>query len=197
MNTDSTDHSPGGAGATRARRELVSFGTYREAERAVDFLSDNGFPVERTTILGRGLKYVEKVTGRMGYGEAALRGALTGAVIGLLIGWLFAVFSWFDPVVARGWLILDGLWFGTVAGTLMGLLMHALTRGRRDFVSIAGMEADEYVVLADEEVADDADRLLRELSSQPAPARDAGSARVPGSGGSRGWGRSGRGQPTA
>ncbi|MDU0288991.1 general stress protein [Saccharothrix longispora] len=31
-----------------------SCGTYAEAERAVDHLSDNRFPVERTTITGRG-----------------------------------------------------------------------------------------------------------------------------------------------
>jgi hypothetical protein len=63
---------------------VASFTTYREAERAVDLLSDRGFPVERVAIVGRDLQLVEQVTGRMGYGQAALRAALQGAVLGLL-----------------------------------------------------------------------------------------------------------------
>jgi hypothetical protein len=106
-----------------SRRVVASFATYTEAERAVDLLADNKFPVERTAIVGHGLKLVEQVTGRMDYGKAALRGALSGAFVGVLIGWLFGAFNWFDPVVASGWLVLDGLWFGAVVGALVGLLM--------------------------------------------------------------------------
>jgi uncharacterized membrane protein len=152
--------------ASQAKRVVASYSNYREAERAVDYLSDKKFPVERATIVGRDLEYVEEVTGRMGYGSAALRGALTGALVGLLVGWLFAVFNWFDPVVASGWLILDGLWFGTIVGALFGLLQYALLRGRRDFASIGAMRAQRYDVLVDEDVADQAERLIRELGAE-------------------------------
>jgi hypothetical protein len=139
-----------------------TYADYADAERAVDQLSDKGFPVERVTIIGRGLHTVERVTGRMGYPEAALRGALSGALAGVLIGWLFFVFDWFSPVVARGWLILDGLWFGALVGAAVGLIAHALLRGRRDFDSVVGMEADHYDVLVDQDVADRALALLSE-----------------------------------
>lgn len=164
MATDRATRGDGASTATRggARRTLATYETYREAERLVDRLADSGFPVERTTIVGRGLEFVEEVTGRFGYGAAALQGALQGAILGLLIGWLFAVFNWFDPVVASGWLILDGLWFGALVGTLIGLLAHALTGGRRDFASIPAMRAERYDVLVDEEVADEAARLLEQ-----------------------------------
>jgi hypothetical protein len=142
------------------RRPIASFSSYREAERAVDRLSDARFPVERVSIVGRDLHYVENVTGRMGWLDALLRGAVSGAMVGLLIGWLFFVFDWVDPVVARGWLILDGLWFGTLIGALTGLIAHALLRGRRDFGSVAGMQANRYDVLVDDEVADEATRML-------------------------------------
>jgi hypothetical protein len=151
---------------SRSRRVVASYSDYAEAELAVDRLSDRGFPVERTSIVGRDLEYVEEVTGRMGYGGAALRGALTGALVGLLIGWLFAVFNWFDPLVETGWLILDGLWFGALVGALLGLLQHLLLGGRRDFASLGGMRAKRYEVLADDEVADEAERLLGELGSR-------------------------------
>jgi membrane protein required for beta-lactamase induction len=168
------DTTSGGnvGGATREGRGRVvsSFGTYREAERAVDRLSDEKFPVERVRIVGQDLRFVEEVTGRFTLVDAVLRGALSGGLVGLLIGWLFAVFNWFDPVVARGWLILDGLWFGLLLGALLGLLMHALTGGRRDFSSVPSMKADRYELVVDEEVADEATRILGISQSSEARA---------------------------
>lgn len=72
--------------------------------------------------------------------DAAARGALTGAVTGLLIGWLFAIFTWFDPRIASGWLIVDGLWFGTLVGFVMGLAMYLITKPRRRFDAVSRMQ---------------------------------------------------------
>jgi hypothetical protein len=167
------DPTPSGA-AGPPRRTIASYSSYEEAERAVDHLSDKGFPVERVAIVGRGLHYVEQVTGRVGYPEAALRGALSGAIIGALVGWLFGLFNWFEPLVAAAWLAFDGFWFGGVVGALLGLLMHALLRGRRDFGSVSGMTADRFDVVADGDVAEEAARLLGGLGEakpvQPAPS---------------------------
>jgi hypothetical protein len=69
------------------RRAVASYSNYREAEHAVDWLSDQGFPVERIAIVGTGLRYVEQVAGRV----TTARAALTGAGQGLLIGLLFAL----------------------------------------------------------------------------------------------------------
>jgi hypothetical protein len=139
----------------------------------VDHLSDNNFPVERVSIVGRDLEFVERVTGRMTYAGAALRGALSGALVGVLIGWLFSVFSWFDPVIGWGWLILDGLWFGTLVGALFGLVSHALLGGRRDFASVGAMRANRYELLVDDEVATEAERLISRIGeSESAPAAD-------------------------
>jgi hypothetical protein len=159
MSTHPRDLAPGGTSG-QARRTIASYPTYRETERAVDYLADKGFPVERISIVGRGLDYVEQVTGRMGYGEAALRGAVSGAFVGVLIGWLFGVFNWFEPLLAAAWLAFQGLWFGAIIGALIGVGLHALMRGRRDFSSVAGMRADSYEVIADDEVAEEAARLL-------------------------------------
>jgi hypothetical protein len=158
----------------RARRVVGTYSSYSEAERAVDFLSDRKFPVERTAIVGRDLRFEEQVTGRMTYGKAALRGLLTGALVGALVGWLFGIFDWFDPIVSAFWLMLDGLWFGALVGVLFGLLMHAVSGGRRDFASIGAMRAERYELQVDERAADEASQLLRELGGEaPAPAREA------------------------
>jgi hypothetical protein len=142
---------------------VASFESYAEAERAVDFLADRRFPVERVSIVGRDLEYVEQITGRMTYARAALNGALTGALIGVLVGWLFGLFDWSDPVVSALWLALDGLWFGALVGALMGLILHALSGGRRDFSAIGAMRANRYEVLVEEAVASEAERLLGEI----------------------------------
>ena len=150
-------------------RVIATYDSYAEAERAVDRLSDGGFPVDRVSIVGRDLKTVERVTGRMTLARAALNGAVSGALAGLLIGWLFAVFNWFNPVVDRGWLIFDGLWFGAVIGALWGLIVYAVTRGNRDFTSVGAMQADRYEVRVDDEVAERAARLLAgETAATPA-----------------------------
>ena len=39
-----------------SRRTITSATTYEAAERAVDWLSDQGFPVEHTRIVGTGLR---------------------------------------------------------------------------------------------------------------------------------------------
>ena len=170
----STTSGGNGSEAVRDRsgRVVASYATYREASRAVDRLADAKFPVERTRIVGHGLRLVEQVTGRFGVGDAVLRGVVSGGLVGLLIGWLFAVFNWFDPRVAWGWLIFDGLWFGMLLGALFGLVMHAATGGSRDFASVPSMQAERYDLVVDEEVADEAERLLG--STEPAEARGTG-----------------------
>ena len=52
-------------GARHSRRVVVaSYESYPEAQRAVDYLSDRRFPVERVAIVADDLRFVEQVTGR-------------------------------------------------------------------------------------------------------------------------------------
>jgi hypothetical protein len=162
--------------AAPSRRTIASYTTYPEAERAVDYLSDRGFPVQRVAIVARDLRLVEQVTGRMGYKEAALKGAVSGAFVGVLIGWLFGVFDWFNPLLAAAWLAFQGLWFGAVVGALIGLFMQWLKRGRRDFDSISAVEADHFDLVVDDDVAAEAATLLASLEGVSSPAPGAGGA---------------------
>ena len=114
--------------------EAVStYTSYEDAQRAVDYLSDNGFPVEHAQIVGSNLRLVEQVTGRVTTGSATLAGAGSGAWFGLFIGLLgpagiFAslailVFlniasfgaTYMPPVMAPFWQFLNHFWIGAAA----------------------------------------------------------------------------------
>lgn len=151
-------------GGESPRRVVASYGSYEEAQRAVDFLSDERFSVERVSIVAEDLRFVEQVTGRVGYGKAALQGAGSGAVVGILIGFVFGLFGVINPLVSALILALYGLVFGAIVGAIIGLISHALSGGQRDFSSVGGMQAGRYNVTADEEVAEEARRKLGELS---------------------------------
>ncbi len=142
--------------STGPQHLLKEFPTYAGAELLVDTLSDKGFPVEHTRIVGNGLRTVEYVTGRLTSGRAAQAGAASGASFGLLVGLLLGLFS------------RDSSWLGTVVGctligaawwAVFGYLAHRATHGRRDFTSIKGLEAEQYAVYVDADRADDAIRL--------------------------------------
>jgi hypothetical protein len=139
------------------RRTIETDSDYRDAERAVDWLSDHGFPVERVVIVGTGLRYVEQVAGRVTTGSAALNGARQGATIGLLFGLFFGLF--FNGPAFFG-VLLYGLIAGTLFGTVWGATAHYMQQGRRDFASVATTRADEYEVQADTGVAARAEQLL-------------------------------------
>jgi hypothetical protein len=132
--------SPGGL------HRLVSFTDYLDAQRLVDQMSDDGFPVEHVRIVGDGVRTVEQVTGRMTRGRAALMGAAGGAWLGLFIGLLFGLFA-VGP--AWLWVLLVSLLIGAVWGALFGFLAHWSTRGQRDFASIMTLQAQRYDVYVD------------------------------------------------
>jgi Flp pilus assembly protein TadB len=140
---------------TGGRQSLGTFPTYAEAQRLVDQLSDGGFAVESLTIVGRDLRSVEQVTGRLTTARAAGLGAAAGAWWGLFVGFLLALFS----VSVLGPLLL-GLVIGAVFGAVFGALGHAALRGQRDFTSVQGLVADRYEVLVEEGEAAEARRLV-------------------------------------
>ena len=143
-----------------ARQVIATFDNYADAERAIDYLSDQRFEVNLVAIVGRELEYVEQILGPMNYGTAALRGAGSGALVGALIGWIFGLFNWIEPLISALVLAGYGLVFGAIVGALFGLLVHALQRGQRDFHSVSGLRPKYYDVVADVEVADRALQLL-------------------------------------
>lgn len=141
---------------------VASFEDYTDAQRAVDTLADQQFPVEHLDIIGSDLRLVERVTGRLTKGRAAAAGAASGAWFGLFIGFLLGLFT------SGAWLglLLTGLVIGAVWGGVFGFFGHAATRGARDFASARTLVALRYDVVARGGHADAARHALE----QAAPA---------------------------
>lgn len=140
------------------RHALGSYPQYEQAQAVVDHLSDNGFPVEKVTIVGADLRLVERVTGRLTRGKAAAAGAASTGWLGFLFGLFVGIFA--DSSTAPFELALYGLVFGAIAGAILGFAAHAATHGRRDFSSMTGLAATSYEVLVEQDGAQEAERLI-------------------------------------
>jgi hypothetical protein len=141
-----------------------SYPTYAEAQRAVDYLSDQKFPVQHVTIVGSDLKLVERVTGRLTQGRAIAAGAMGGAWWGLFVGVLMMLFA---PDQVNGLvLVLTGVVFGAVFGLIFGWLGYRATGGHRDFTSRTQVVAGTYDVLCQPKFAEEARNHLAHLALQ-------------------------------
>lgn len=149
-------------GQVDSRVSIGHYADYASTERAVDYLSDQKFPVENLTIIGSELQMVEKVLGRLNWFRAGLAGLGTGAWFGLLVGLLFSIFA----VTTEGSfvLLIGGLAYGALFGAGFGLISYAFTRGRRDFTSRSSIVPARFEILADPATAERARSELAGLN---------------------------------
>ncbi len=125
----------------------MSLGIYdqcMQAQRVVDYLSDNDFPVRNLAIVGTELKSVERVTGRLTRAKVAAAGAAPFSTKGQL-----------------GFLITTPL-LGALFTTVWSQLGYAAaTRGGTwDFASVSQVVATKYEVLVEHNVAGHARGIL-------------------------------------
>ncbi|MFC7493147.1 MULTISPECIES: general stress protein [unclassified Nocardioides] len=140
-------------------QSLAVYDDYAAAQRTVDYLSDNHFPVQHLMIVGTDLKRVERITGRLTTSRVALGGVLSGLWLGLFVGLIFSFFV--DENVLA--MILSTVLLGAAFGVIWALLGYALTRGQRDFSSITQVVATRYEVLVEHKVAAQARETLAGL----------------------------------
>lgn len=140
-------------------QSLAVYDDYAAAQRTVDFLSDEKFPVEQCAIVGTDLKRIERITGRLTTGKVAAGGALSGLWFGLFVGLVFALFTEEAVVVT----VLSTVVFGAVFGLVWAVVGYRATRGQRDFSSVTEVVATRYEVLVEHKVAAQARELLAKL----------------------------------
>lgn len=155
--------------------EVAAYSTYLEAQKAVDYLSDNKFPVENVTIVGTDLRMVERVTGRLTYGRVALAGALSGAWFGFFVGLLITLFAG----EAGFQVMFAGIALGAGFGLLFSVLSYTFTGGRRDFTSSSQIVAATYAILCVHDHASDARALLTRSPSGLGKSRGTATVGVP------------------
>lgn len=156
---------------------IGSYTSYLDAQKAVDYLADEKFPVQHVSIVGNDLKMVERVTGKLSYPRVALSGAMTGAWFGLFIG---VMLSFFDGGSGAGGPYLNvftAVLMGAAFWMLFAIIGYAAQRGKRDFTSTNQVLATSYDVIVTPDVAMDARRLLAQLpmkSTAPRPFQGQG-----------------------
>ncbi|MEA5453184.1 general stress protein [Sinomonas sp. JGH33] len=154
--------SPGPVNQARSLPQgdvVGSYTSYLDAQKAVDYLADQQFPVELVAIVGNDLKLVERVTGRLSYPRVALNGALSGMWFGLFVGVLLSFFSTGAGIPS----IITSVLMGAAFFMLFGIVTYAMQRGKRDFTSTSQVLPTSYDVVVAFEAAVEARRLLHQL----------------------------------
>lgn len=137
-------------------QHIAEFGSYEDAQSAVDYLADQKFAVQNLMIVGTNLKLIERVTGRRTWGTVLAQGAVSGITTGLLVGFMLVLFY---PSGNMGMLFV-GLGLGIVFGIIASGLGYAISGGRRDFNSTRQTVATSYEILAEHKVAAEVRDLL-------------------------------------
>ena len=123
---------------------LGTYDTYPEAQHVVDKLAKADFDVSQLSIIGSDLKTIERVTGKLTWGRAALGGAATGAWLGLFAGSLLFLFT-ASPNLTYAFAV---ILLGAAFGMLFGIVSYAVNRRRQDYTSTHQVIATSYQVIA-------------------------------------------------
>lgn len=143
------------------------FNTYADAQKAVDYLADEKFPVQNLAIVGTDLKSVERVLGRRSWRTVLSSGVSSGISTGLLVGLVMLIFTRPPSVLV---LLLSCLALGIAIGIAFAAAGYALTKGKRDFTSVTQTVATKYEVLCEHKVAGQAREMLQQRPGARAAA---------------------------
>jgi hypothetical protein len=143
------------------------YNSYAEAQKAVDYLADEKFPVQNLAIVGTELKSVERVLGRRSWSTVISQGVSSGISTGLLVGLVMLIFTRPASVLV---LLLSCLALGIAIGIGFAAAGYAMTRGKRDFTSVTQTVATKYEVLCEHKVAAQAREMLLQAPGSRAAA---------------------------
>lgn len=137
---------------------LGRFDSYLDAQKLVDYLADNNFPVSNVSIVGNDLKMVERVTAKLSYPKVALSGAAQGALFGAFVGLILSLFGTGDMIQ-----VLTSVVLGMAIWMIFGVITYSMRRGKRDFASSQQVLATSYDVVVAFEQAQAARALAAKL----------------------------------
>lgn len=129
---------------------IADFSNYAAAVEFVNKLIAKDFPPTLISIIGDELKLVETVRARLGYGRIALSGAITGAWIGLLLGLLFGAGFTVEGSQVTGFQaasFMSAVVIGIGVGMMINIIRFAVSKNKRQFLSIPQTVAKRYSVV--------------------------------------------------
>jgi hypothetical protein len=125
----------------------AEFGQYPQAVAYVEKLLAKDFPASMIAIVGKDLRQVERIRGKLSYGRIALSGALTGSWLGFIIGFLFgASIPGVDATTGSTGSIVSAVVIGAGVGMLWSILRYSMNRNKRTFMSQQQVVASIYQV---------------------------------------------------
>ncbi|GEM_PF-181418 len=152
------------------RGELISTHTTREAaQEQLERLVQGDVPPTAVTMVGKDLRVVERVRGRMSYPQVALSAALRGLLFGTLIGlfmYIIAPQGGWNQVLFSA-LLGVGLWM------ILGVIGHSMRKDRNGFASTQQVVPAAYDVVVAFEHAGRARGVLNAGSGQAVPVSPA------------------------
>ena len=140
--------------------------TYADAQKVVDYLADQNFPVANLAIVGTDLKLMERVTGRRTWGTVLGQGVMSGLSTGFIVA-IFMMILMPNPNFLGQ--LLTALIIGVLIGLAFSVLGYLLSRGQRDFTSVTQTVATKYEILCEHKFAGQA----RELAAKAPGAAQA------------------------
>jgi hypothetical protein len=140
------------------------FTEYAEAVAFVEVIINHGFPAGAVAIVGKDLRTVERVRGKMSYGRVALSGAITGSWLGLIVGMFFGGSTDVAASPALG-STFSSVMIGAGIGMLINILRFALGRNKRAFVSQSAVIASKYEVQVPGNLAEQAEAAINDHES--------------------------------
>lgn len=146
-------------------QSVAIYDKYEQAQKAVDHLADNKFPVQNLAIVGTELKSVERVLGRKSWGSVIQQGIVSGIGTGLLVGLVMMIFGEPEQLLA---VLLTALGIGIVIGLVFTSITYAISGGHRDFNSVSQIAATKYEVMSEHKVAQQAREMLADLPGERA-----------------------------
>jgi hypothetical protein len=144
------------------------YASYADAQKAVDFLSDENFEVKNLAIVGTDLKSFERVLGRKTWSTVIAAGVQSGISTGLLVALVVLLFV--PRTTNFLLLLLVALVIGIGLSVGFGAIGYALSHGKRDFTSVTQTVATKYEVLCEHKVAAQAREIVQRLPGARAAA---------------------------
>jgi len=155
---------------------VASVTEYEAAQKLVSQLIAGEIPARAIAIVGVGVQTVERVTGRLGYANAARSGAVNGVLIGLFLSAIFVLGNPAVPMQA----FVGILFVGVAIGMILSLVTYSIVRRRRDYASVMQLKADHYEVTVLPDSVGKARQVLgRAVTPVPQPGPVAGGATAP------------------